>query len=126
MPARVVRWAVLSDRGFFNSAQRVFLIVEASSVRPPRRSSAARPRRTSSRALVAHATTWKASRHSMACGARAAITVWMNSAPSAETWVSAAARSAPRSSKNRSRVCFVRSLPAHTSRPVSWQVTTSR
>jgi len=45
--------------------------------------------------------------------------MWMNSAPSALTWVSAAARSGPRSSKNRRRVAAVRSLPAHTSRPVS-------
>ena len=104
----------------------MFLMLAASSARPPRRSSAASPRRTSSRALVAHATTWKGSGHSTARGARAETTVWMNSAPSAETWVSAAARSAPRSSKNRPRVSFVRSFPAHTSLPVSWQVTTSR
>lgn len=47
IPARVLRWSVLSDCGLFNNAQRVLLIVEASSARPPRRSSPARCRRTS-------------------------------------------------------------------------------
>jgi hypothetical protein len=119
MPASVVRCSVLSESGFFSSAQRVFLIVVACSARPLRRNCPASPRRTWSRALVAQATTWNGSRHNTARGARSATTVWIQSAPSALTWVSAAARSAPSWSKNRRSVSWVRSLPAHTSRPVS-------
>ena len=44
-------------------------------------------RRTSSSAPVAQETTWNGSAHRTACGARAATTPAIQSAPSAETWV---------------------------------------
>lgn len=93
MAARVVRWSPVRSGGFFSSAHWVALIVVAWSARPVRRSWAASDRRTSSRALVAQATTGKASRHSTAFGARSVTTKWIHSAPSALTWVSDAARS---------------------------------
>lgn len=43
----------------------------------------------------------------------------LHSAPSAQTWVSRAARSGPGSSKDRRSVAAVRSLPTQTTHPVS-------
>ena len=59
-----------------------------------------------------------------ACGARRRTGLWIHSAPSALTWVSFAARSSPSVSKNASTVASSRPSAAHTSRPVSWSVTT--
>ena len=52
-------------------------------------------RRTSSRAPVAQETTWNGPAHRTACGARAAAGPAIQSAPSADRWVSSAERSSP-------------------------------
>src|SRR5439155_8947384 len=74
-------------------------------------------RRTSSRAPVAQETTWNGSAHRTACGARSATTPTIQSAPSAETWLSSAARSGPRRPEKASRVLRSRPGAAQISRP---------
>ena len=83
-------------------------------------------RRSMSSASIAHATTWNGSAQRNAFGARRATTRAIQSAMSAETWVSCAARSGPSSSKNTFSAASLRPGPAHTSRPLSWSTTTIR
>src|SRR5664279_1236714 len=109
---------------FFSSAQRVPFRLLACACLPCQRSLFHMPRRTSSNALVAHCTTWKASRQIRACGARSFTALWIHSAPSADTCVNAFDRSGPRSSKKRSSVSVSRPGAAHTSRPVAWSTIT--
>src|SRR5664280_3684047 len=83
-------------------------------------------RRTSSRALVAQATMWKASAHRVAFGHRSPNTVAIHSAASAETSFTSWDRPSPSRSKNCSRVALSRPGAAHTRCPVSWSTTTVR
>jgi hypothetical protein len=113
--------------GFFHSAYRLFFNPLARSLpgrggasargRPRPRPGSVRavaravfhtPRRTSSRASVAHFTTWNGSAHWTAAGHRAATTSAIQSAASADTCVMAAHRSGPSSSKNMFRVALSR------------------
>jgi hypothetical protein len=73
-----------------------------------------------------HATTWNGSAQRTALGARRFTTPAIQSAKSAETWVSRAERSGPSWSKNTPRAASLRPGPAHTSAPVSWSTTTIR
>jgi hypothetical protein len=117
--ASLARWRRVKSAGFFHSANLAPLSSLATAVSPPLRAAFQVSRRTTSRASVAHFTTWKGSRHSTACGQRRAATFAIQAAASALRWVSLRARSSPRVSKNRSRVCSSRPGAAHTSQPVS-------
>ena len=100
--------------------------VRFGSVRAIARASFQAPRRTSSRASLAHFTMWKGSATRTAPGHLSATMVSMKSAPSALTWVIWAHRSGPSRSKNSATVALVRPGAAHTSRRVSWSTTTIR
>ena len=76
-------------------------------------------RRTSSRAPVAQETTWKGSAHRTACGARAAAGPEIQSAPSADRWVSSLQRSAPSWPEKACTVLVSRPGAAQISSPVS-------
>lgn len=93
---------------------------------PWRRASFQACRRTSSRASVAHLTTWKGSAHCTACGQRSVTTSATQSAWSADTCVIRALRWGPSVSKNLHSVARSRPGAAHSSRPVSWSATIVR
>src|SRR6266511_2452688 len=74
MRASLARWRPVRSAGFFHSANLAPLSSAASVVCPPLRAEFQTSRRTSSSASVAHLTTWKGSRHTIACGQRRAAT----------------------------------------------------
>jgi hypothetical protein len=75
---------------------------------------------------LAHFTTWNGSAARIAWGQLAATESAMYGAASAVTWVINAHRVGPRASKNLCRVALDCPVPAQTSRPVSWSMTTVR
>ena len=117
-------------------AQARALPVDSRSTRPPvgvflmapdwLRACRHTPRRTSSRASLAQPTTWKGSAHSAACGARSRTGSLIQAAPSADTWVSWAARIWPRASKKARTVPRPRPGAAQISRLLSWSTTMTR
>jgi len=127
IPARVVRWSVLSLRGFFSSAQRVPLMVAASSARFAAAELGSqtaadlvegrgRPREDGEGIGAQHRT--RGPRRDHCVDELGAIGADVGERGGALTHRDRR-RTAP-------GVCFVRSFPVHTSRSVSWQVTTSR